>query len=279
MALPNIIQQINSKLPLSGGDMTGNINWNRGVIRQNGHSFEFVGDKDLPNQTSFIACRSVLHSNESGWFYFGARNKEGGYMGICKPDGTFTWGGNNVITSKGGYINGNLYVKGNNYAGLQASSTSVTWGVGSAWNDAPCISLYSPAYADLPGVFAVRAISSDGTRKELVGTPTGTLTWNGKSVVCVTYYRSGASWYRKYSDGFIEQGGNVTPSAAWTKISLITAFSNTNYQIIVSTTDPDTNGSINGVAWRDKTTSSFSSCSAYNGPFYSSVLNWYACGY
>lgn len=48
----------------------------------------------------------------------------------------------------------------------------------------------------------------------LRATASGDLTWGGKDVVCVKSWNDGAFWYRKYADGFIEQGGRVTVTSA-----------------------------------------------------------------
>ena len=59
---------------------------------------------------------------------------------------------------------------------------------------------------------------------------------NGKTVVCVESWRSGYNWYRKYSDGFLEQGGTFgANNGGWTDatFSFPKAFSNTNYNLFV----------------------------------------------
>lgn len=284
MGFPNIIQQVNSKLPLSGGTMTGNINWNMGVVRQNGHSFEFVGDKDLPNQTSFIACRSATHPNESGWFYFGARNKEGGYMGICKPDGTFTWGGNNVITSAGGTISGKLYFTGshiiNNKTGGEIRIVCDDAGTVTS---RPALILFEKGNSSYPGFFYLR--SADGTKtSDLIGKPDGTLTWSGKPVVVLTEsYNSGATFYRKYSDGWIEQGGifkGQLPATTNVSVSFYKAFKDTNYKLFVHPISGDVSNNTLSVQYghayygviMSKATSSF----VGRGNV---TTHWYACGY
>ena len=61
------------------------------------------------------------------------------------------------------------------------------------------------------GSFYLNAMDATTGAKSLVGSPNGSLTWCGKSltggltVVAESY--SANSWYRKYSDGWIEQGG------------------------------------------------------------------------
>lgn len=58
------------------------------------------------------------------------------------------------------------------------------------------------------------------------------LTLVGGVAVVVESYVNGTSWYRIWSDGFIEQGGYLDgDSAAQTQVTLLTPFSNTNYAV------------------------------------------------
>lgn len=83
----------------------------------------------------------------------------------------------------------------------------------------------------------------------------------------------GSSWYRVWSDGFIEQGGQIT--SVTTKISLHTAFTKTDYTISSSQAGA-ASASITRVAIKDRTTSNFTleSCVARMLP-----ISWNACGY
>ena len=69
-----------------------------------------------------------------------------------------------------------------------------------------------------PGCFNLIARSPNKNRCTLVGTPDGQLTWCDKPVMVVESNKTISniysknlitSWYRKYSDGWIEQGGYV----------------------------------------------------------------------
>lgn len=83
----------------------------------------------------------------------------------------------------------------------------------------------------------------------------------------------GMGWYRKWSDGFIEQGGQIT--SVTTTISLHTAFTNTNYTISSSQAGSGS-ANISCVAIKDRTTSKLTLeyCSANMLP-----ISWHACGY
>ena len=101
-----------------------------------------------------------------------------------------------------------------------------------------------------------------------------------KSYITATW-QSGTSWYRKYSDGWIEQGGYViTSSSTEQTISLHTAFSNTNYFLTKQLGFNGFYGSgINGQytsVW-GLTTSSFKTY-GYDRTGVD-AFRWYACGY
>lgn len=83
----------------------------------------------------------------------------------------------------------------------------------------------------------------------------------------------GMGWYRKWSDGFIEQGGRIT--SATTTISLHTAFTNTNYTISSSQAGSSSSW-VPRVAIKGRTTSKFTleQCKADMLP-----ISWNACGY
>lgn len=83
----------------------------------------------------------------------------------------------------------------------------------------------------------------------------------------------GGSWYRKWSDGFIEQGGRITSPT--TTISLHTAFTTTNYTITTSQRG-SASANISRVSITDRTTSKFTleRCDSVMLP-----ISWHACGY
>ena len=52
--------------------------------------------------------------------------------------------------------------------------------------------------------------------------------------VVIQNYCSGTSWYRVWSDGWIEQGGQATSNHNGTKFTFVKTFSNTNYTVTLS---------------------------------------------
>ena len=88
-----------------------------------------------------------------------------------------------------------------------------------------------------------------------------------------TTWHSGTSWYRKWSDGWIEQGGRITTST--TTISFHTAFKDTNYTIIVSQNGPES-ANVCRAAISARATSNFTIQRIENAML---PYSWFACGY
>lgn len=92
-----------------------------------------------------------------------------------------------------------------------------------------------------------------------------------KPAVVVQNYVNGTSWYRVWSDGWIEQGGRITGNHP--TVTLLKNFSNTNYTAFAIQTgdgEYDSNIRVHTI-----TTSGFIIyCNNYTGE-----KIWYACGY
>lgn len=97
----------------------------------------------------------------------------------------------------------------------------------------------------------------------------------------INTYRNGTSWYRIYSDGWIEQGGitaAITSQKSLT-ISLIQAFTNTNYYINCNQPMQPTY-SFQTCGIETRTTTNFKVVyKSYNNDSATCQFNWYACGY
>lgn len=152
-----------------------------------------------------------------------------------------------------------------------ASGRMMLRGGTSTATDGASIYLTGKDYSSGASTFQVRC--HDGTNdKSFIAKPDGTLTWGGKPVVVVTSWQSGVNWYRKYSDGWIEQGGKASmPSTEYT-VTFHTAFTNTNYTILGSSAG---NTNVLNVEFKNKSTSSvvLDYSGTNTGNFY-----WYACG-
>ena len=208
MSLPNIIQQINSKLPLSGGKMTGSIN-------RDGTS---------------VSWRTILDNSPQSSFLY--QNTYTGYMPALN------------LKTKDGRVGIGTY---ENYLAL---------------------------------TYFLDTNTTNGADTQLNLHSNGTATIGNKPIVCVTYYRSGANWYRKYSDGFIEQGGDFSNSARGTTITFPLAFTSTNYQALACINHADNGWTATTTACvRARTTSNMVVQIYHNSSNTTGLNSWYACGY
>jgi hypothetical protein len=197
------------------------------------------------------------------------------------------------LSASGGTVNGSITVDGGNYRGLVRGAGTKNFEIRGADNDG-CLSFWpgeDGTYAAkksaslfltstdctgktiAAGTFALSAMDATTGAKSLVGSPDGSLTWCGKSltggltVVAESY--SANSWYRKYSDGWIEQGGKASFSSRETLvITLPLAFSNTNYTPIFST-------NASGTSWLAAIYTTFFSLDSNSTE---ADAWWYACG-
>ena len=127
------------------------------------------------------------------------------------------------------------------------------------------------------GSFYLTAMDATTGAKTLHGDPDGTLMWCGKSltggltVVAESYGAN--SWYRKYSDGWIEQGGKTTGSSGFT-LTFPLAFSNTNYSFVCNTQGNSTGYGYKRSAWISSRTATTVTLGSDAGD----PAVWYACG-
>ncbi len=101
----------------------------------------------------------------------------------------------------------------------------------------------------------------------------------GKAYITATY-QSGTSWYRKWSDGWIEQGGYtaVSHSTSGQVKNLVTPFTTTNYVILSAVYgNAKFNDNVNLTA-RTTTTFTIAAGTESSGGNAPNGANWYACG-
>lgn len=100
---------------------------------------------------------------------------------------------------------------------------------------------------------------------------------NLKARSIVETYVNGTSWYRVYSDGWCEQGGQFTGYNNTITITFLKSWANTNYSIMQGERgraggDPY----VNGVYYSNFTTTSVAAVLRNDG---TNTYMWYACGY
>lgn len=117
------VESLNNYLPITGGTLTGSLfiaGANDRVVgfdvKNNGTNFDCGWNFENRDGAGF-ALRSVdfgsNNSTDRGAFHFWARNDTTSPELVGKPDGTLTWDGGNVITSKGGSMDSGLMFKPN----------------------------------------------------------------------------------------------------------------------------------------------------------------------
>lgn len=104
----------------------------------------------------------------------------------------------------------------------------------------------------------------------------GSLNIDGKKLVYVNEtWKNGSNWYRKYSDGFIEQGGDFTKNRDTNiTVTFPVAFRDTDYTIATAQYAQQT-GNSPACAFTYKTNTGF----AHNYGSWGSKWDWFACGY
>jgi hypothetical protein len=234
--------KFDAKVNKSGDTMTGNLNINKnsGIVNITGTGYKGLTTKStdidytLTDQASLQGARIISTDKNGQWF---------GYFqsGIGS--------GKNIFTS----ISARRMIDGTAKECIISCNVSNTGGI---YTSAP-----TPAKGDNSTKIATTAWVNS--------------TVNAEVIVVTETYINGTSGYRVWSDGYCEQWGR----ASWTgmgntTITLLKAYSNTNYNImltpIYSTSYPDRDCSI-----VSRTTSKFV---AFKDD-YESGCDWQACGY
>lgn len=275
-------------LPKSGGTMTGAIvNTNKTGISK-------------PDATSRLDLLSSTTYFDGGWIsIFGkdmtdANNRQGGFeLGVGngasvarlrgKQDKTLTWNGSNVIVD-GGILSKSLSSSSSVLAKKTSDDESMIFYTGTDASKGATFGGYGINYETYGGRFYAKA--TDGTNEYFFYCrPDGKMTWCGNEIRFVkSTYTSGTTWYRVWSDGWIEQGGRITKTASSGTITFPKAFKDTNYTFIgqegagtngeATGTSTDTGGYGDNLGITNFTTTTVRySCTSTRH------ICWYACGY
>ena len=121
------------------------------------------------------------------------------------------------------------------------------------------------------------AISADQTTKKVLEFLKNR---NSADAYVVETWSDGAQWYRRYSDGWIEQGGAVLNTSTGQTISLNLSFNSTNY-FVAGMNDSDGIGWASMVGVGEKASSSFTLRTPTESGDNSQAnrKTWFACGY
>lgn len=105
------------------------------------------------------------------------------------------------------------------------------------------------------------------------------------NTVIVESGKTSSGWWRKWSDGLIEQGGKTANATRdGLTVSFYKSFSSTNYYVLATVTEIDSNGKGNNeygltVAYPTSNGSFTVYLRAYENGFVIKPLFWYAAGY
>lgn len=196
----------------------------------------------------------------------------------------------NFLQLSGGTISGIIKANTHDFIERTVDNSYTAIRGGSGFDKGSSLVLYGKDESD--GA-RFRLIANDGTNiANLIGKANGELLWNSRNVAVVDTWRSGNSWYRKYSDGWIEQGGSVVCStdisASSTNITFTTPFA-TSVNILGGFVKAPHNASF-GQLWFQNGTTSLTGCIgsviAYAGngnvnhnSCSGGTCYWYASGY
>ena len=294
VAIDNSKSVAQAALPKTGGKITGDLTfagW-KGVYVENDTSGFALNGGSTTNTGAYLSLRGMTSSSYPGGFILHTVSADGAtqYKLIGNNSGTLTWNGQNVITNN--YPNAWTFNRDLGHI-LKSNNTGsmVIRGGGSSDTNGAKLQLYGSENSSVKGDFTLMA--NDGTQgKTFRGKADGTLTWNSANVLTASNvkayatetYKSGSTFYRKWSDGWIEQGGIFTgqspASTSTVTVTFYKPFSDTNYKIFTQPISGDTSG--NGLSVQyghayygavfSKSTTSFTGRG-------SATTHWYACGY
>ena len=159
-----------------------------------------VGGATAQANGANLVLNGKNRSTSTGEFKLEARDGTNTKQLIGKPDGTLSWNGdivpstdNSADLGSSNYGFANIftrYVQGSDaQKELSFFSSNNTY---DPWNHGACISLYTNDYSRDParaGAFYIRTQGLGNNGCNLIGTPSGTLTWNGQAIQTVSDQR------------------------------------------------------------------------------------------
>jgi hypothetical protein len=304
-------------LPNTGGTLSGSLrlSGDASIGHSDNNLYTYVYGASDGNHGAFLLLTGQGYSTSGVYFRIAARQDGAGPDLIGNNSGELTWNSKHIVRSVDGVNaggDGNVALNalpksggqmtGSNISRDTNSGALVLYGGLAGEINGAYLALYGREHSSNKGVFYLRAHNGEATCV-LSGTPDGSLTWGGKNIVrsvggktadaagnvplhgVVETWKSsdGLSWYRKWSDGWIEQGG-VTDAASTSSKSLTfnTPFTNIpNVQLTgVKSINGTSTGSIGdgsgcmAVNNVTKTNFGYISTSGQNIKCF-----WYACGF
>ena len=307
MAYPNILHDVLSfevnKLDASGGIIKNTLKSDSGHViysTKDTSEISFFGGSSYATGAGLMLYGSS-HTSTPGYFKLSARNSSNTYELSCNPaNGRLTYNGNLELLKPLIYTNSGIKAV---EEGREASEyhRHATFYDGSgkefgaiesaAYNNNTVLLKLQYKHTATDGTASYEHISvgyNYGTGRFYTHAPNppadsdqpeiATTAWVKDRGVCTTYYKSGTTWYRKYSDGYMECGGRYTGTTVTSAtITFPITFSNTNYTLTcqdMEASSTDTDGVDMNIMISNLTTTSFRVTKAKTRQ----VL-WHVCGY
>lgn len=255
---------IAGKLDKSGGTMTGKLEMKNALLFNRNDGGQYIANNYNNEAGSEIYLFARSHATLGGVIILRCFATDGSCKDLkIRPNGDFRWDEASVLTSAGGTMTGTLHGnKNSSLVDFYHLSLSSIAGVGHG------------GYIDFhfngsTEGFTSRIIEYDHILNLIASN--GVWVNNSPVLTLVSSWRSGTNWYRKYSDGWIEQGGSGNTSNK--TITFHTPFTDTNYQLV------NVGFAISGAGNQyitSKTTTSFTTASDGKESW---THSWYACGY
>ena len=178
----NVLTTANG-LPLSGGTMTGAIQTSNSTTVKQTSDGSYVGiyGGTAYNKGGYGVFYGIDHPENSGVVAFQTYGENTAKRLVLRPDGTFTWGGDNVITSAGGTMTGAIYGAGG-LIRCKTDDADIWIGGGTNSSSNSYIQLNGGSRATNAGMIELVAKDTTNT-SSLLAKPDGTLTWGGKNIV------------------------------------------------------------------------------------------------
>ena len=284
-----IAQELAKYLPRSGGEMTGaltNAGTQQGAINfRLPTSKAAPGDgaqKDLVFQDSDGLRLGVLRGqlDKNGIFELqlgipSENSYDGDWFKLSvSADGKIKADDFPVLTAAGGEMTGEIVKDSHDLVVRHATNAGqVFFRGGRDYQGGADIVLFGKEFADSWLAGTVLLLSHTHSNQTDVHVRGDGLYVAGSPVLTlVASWRSGKNWYRKWSDGWIEQGGEIGANATYT---YHISFSNADYTLVTS---PRTSTSGNEMTWGQASPQSLTATS-FKAPAGGTGFKFYACGF
>lgn len=271
-------------LTSAGGTVDGTLTYkNRGLVGGDVTGQLSIISIGTDNQHSaFATFYATNHASYAGAFRLHTRLTDGKWgPGIeAWNNGTLKWNGNNVLTSAGGTVSHDLIFPTGRLGSDGSSNTFTIFANDSGITEGTCIAMRTENHTAAPDSMYFRCGRSDtNLRKVLYISKDGSFTWANHPVLTLvaSWNDDAGNWYRKYSDGWIEQGGLAMNPKTNNVITLHLPFTNVNYTVTIA--DHAYNANQGGghdtspfICAKTLTTFNISTPANYE-------TDWHACGY